>query len=116
MMNYSFCVPILPGGEALMRKWLQDEIMENADHDRFFRMAGIQAEQVWIQRTPMGDMAVVTFGTDDSDKAFRTMATSNDPWAIKFRNFLTKAHGIDFSKPMPMNEMLVDWCVFEKAM
>jgi hypothetical protein len=116
MMNYSYCVPILPGGETLMRKWIAEEITENPDHDRVFRLAGIDAEQVWIQRTPMGDFAVVTFGTDDPGKAFRTLSTSNDPWAIKFRNMLTKAHGVDFTKPMPLNEMVADWCVFEKAM
>jgi hypothetical protein len=116
MINYSYCVPILPGGEALIRKWIDQEIIENTDHDRVFRQAGVSAEQVWIQRTPMGDFAVVTFGAEDPERAFRVLATSTDPWAIKFRNFLTKAHGIDFSKPMELNEMVVDWCVFEKAM
>jgi hypothetical protein len=116
MINYSYCVPILPGGEALMRKWIDEQILDNPNHDRVFRQAGVTAEQVWIQRTPMGDFAVVTFGTEDPEKTFQTLSTSTDPWAIQFRNLLTKAHGVDFSKPMPLNEMVIDWCVFEKAM
>jgi hypothetical protein len=37
-------------------------------------------------------------------------ATSNHPWAIKFREFTKKAFGVDFSgAPPPLNENIVDW-------
>jgi hypothetical protein len=98
-----------------MRKWIDEQILDNPNHDRVFRQAGITAEQVWIQRTPMGDFGVVTFGTEDPGKAFQTLSTSTDPWAIQFRDLLKKAHGIDVTQPMPLNEMIADWCVFEKA-
>jgi hypothetical protein len=36
---------------------------------------------------------------------FKEFATSNHPWAIEFREFATKAFGIDFSGPLPpLNE------------
>ena len=116
MMNYSFTAPILPGGEALMRKWTDEQIFDNPNHDRVFRQAGITAEQVWIQRTPMGDFAVATFAVEDPEKAFRTLATSTDPWAAQFRDLLKNANGIDVTHPTPLNEMIADWCVFEKVM
>ncbi len=116
MINYSYFVPILPGGEELMRKWIDEYIVDNPDHDRVFRQAGVTAEQVWIQRTPKGDFAVCTFAVEDPERAFRTVATSSDEWAVQFRDFLKRAHGIDVTQPMPLNEMVADWCVFEKAM
>jgi hypothetical protein len=88
----------------------------NANHNRVFRQSGITAEQVWIQRTLMGDFGVVTFGTEDPGKTFRTLATSTDPWAVQFCDLLKNAHGIDVTQPMPMNAMIADLCVFEKAM
>jgi hypothetical protein len=35
-------------------------------------------------------------------------ATSNHPWAIKFREFTKKAFGVDFSGAPPLNENIVD--------
>jgi hypothetical protein len=39
------------------------------------------------------------------------LATSNEPWAAKFREHLKKAHGIDItqSSNMQLNELLADW-------
>jgi hypothetical protein len=63
----------------------------------------------------MGDFAVSSFETDDPGKTFKILTNSNDPWAAKFRNMLTKAHGIDFSKPMPLNEQVAEWHAMEKV-
>jgi len=41
---------------------------------------------------------------------FKEFATSNHPWAVKFREFATKVFGIDFSgPPPPLNENVIDW-------
>ena len=109
MASYNFAVPVLPGGEQLMKKWSKENIENNADHDRVFRSAGISRETVWIEKTPMGTFAVVSFETKDPAQAFKVLGSSKDPWAARFREFLSKAHGLDFSKPNPLNELLVDW-------
>lgn len=72
-------------------------------------------EEVWIQYTPMGAFAVSSFETDDPGKTFKILANSNDPWAAKFRNMLSKAHGIDFSNAMPLNEQVAEWHTMEKV-
>ena len=115
MSNYCFVAPILPGGEEQMKNWIRDGVKNNADHDRVMLEAGITREEVWIQRTPMGDFAVSSFEAEDPGKAFKMLATSNDPWAVKFRNLLTKAHGIDFSQDMPLNEQVAGWHAMEKV-
>lgn len=97
-----------------MKTWIKDEVYNNANHDRVMLQAGISREQVWIQHTPMGDFAVSSFETEDPAKTFKVLTHSNDPWAIKFRDLLSQAHGIDFSKPMPLNELVADWQVLEK--
>jgi hypothetical protein len=114
MANYCYTVPILPGGEEMMQNWIQNNIIDNPDHDRVFHKAGVYSEQVWIQRTPMGDFAVVCFGTDDPAESFRKLATSTDPWAEKFRQLLQSAHGVDVSKPVPINQQVLDWAETER--
>ncbi len=109
MANYCYAVPILPGGENLMLKWIKENVVNNKDHDRVFRAAGISREQVWIQQTPQGALAVVNFEVKDAGKAFMTLGSSTDPWAVSFREFLLQAHGIDVSKPAPLNEQVADW-------
>ena len=109
MSNYCFVAPILPGGEDTMKVWIHENLNKNADHDRVMRQAGVSREQVWIQHTPMGDFAVSSFETSDPGKTFQFLVSSNDPWAARFRNLLNKAHGIDFSHPMPLNELVANW-------
>jgi hypothetical protein len=57
---------------------------------------------------------VVSIETDDLANMLKEYATSNHPWAIKFREFAKKAFGVDFSgppppPPPPLNENIVDW-------
>ena len=114
MANYCFVSPILPGGEEKMKKWNEHEIHNSTGHDKVFHEAGITREQIWIQRTPMGDFAVASLEVESPEKAFKVLATSTDPWAARFRDLLKQAHGIDVKQPMPLNVRLVDWKVVEK--
>ena len=111
MANYCYAVPIVPGGIKLMQDWIVQHIVNDKDHDAVFQAAGISREQVWIQRTPQGDLAVVSFEVKDAANAFESLAKSRDPWAVKFRDFLGKAHGVDFSQPVPINEQVANWQV-----
>lgn len=114
MANYCFFAPLLPGGEERMRQFIANKITNNPDHDRVLSDNGISREQVWIQRTPMGDFAVASFEVQDPAKAFEGLATSTDPWAVDFRSFMLETHGIDLTQPVPMNEQMVNWRVNEK--
>jgi hypothetical protein len=110
MANYCFVAPILPGGLELMKKWNEENIVNNKEHDEVFKSAGVLREQVWIQRTSQGDFAVASFETDDPEHSFKVLATSNQPWAVKFREYLKKAHGFDLSQSSSqLNELVVNW-------
>ena len=67
--NYCFIVPIIPGGVELMRKWKEENIINNKEHDEVFRAAGISREQVWIQHLPQGDFAVACYETNDAEQS-----------------------------------------------
>ena len=53
---------------------------------------------------------MISIETHDPANMLKEFATSNHPWAIKFREFAKKAYGIDFSgPPPPLNENIIDW-------
>jgi hypothetical protein len=112
MTNYCFTVPILPGGMDLMKKWTEENIVNSKEHDAVMKAAGISREQVWIQYLRQGDFAVAIYETDNPEHSFRVLATSQEPWAAKFREHLKKAHGIDLlagSSLPSINKMMVGW-------
>jgi hypothetical protein len=113
MANYCFAVPILPGGIELMKKWNEENIVNNNEHDAVFKAAGISREQVWIQHSSQqGDFAVASYETDNPEQSFKVLATSNESWAVKFREHLKKAHGLDIAQSssiMQLNELIINW-------
>lgn len=51
-----------------------------------------------------------SYETDNPEKSFKVLATSNKPWAVKFREHLNKAHGLDIAQSsMQLNEAAVNW-------
>ena len=113
MVNYCLALPYLPGGPELAKKFVQEN-GNTKEHDEFYKIAGISRESVWIQRSTPGsgtpDLEVVSMETHDPANMLKEFATSNHPWAIKFREYAKKAYGIDFSgPPSPLNENILDW-------
>jgi hypothetical protein len=110
--NYCFTIPILPGGIELMKKWNEENIVNNKEHDAVFMTAGITHEQVWIQHMPQQnqDFVVASYETSDPEQSFKVLATSDKPWAVKFREHLKNAHGLDIAQSsMQINELVVNW-------
>src|SRR5687768_592585 len=110
--NYCFTIPILPGGIELMKKWNEENIVNNKEHDAVFMTAGITHEQVWIQHLPQQnqDFAVICYETSDPEQSFKVLATSDEPWAAKFREHLKNAHGLDIAQTsIKLNELLINW-------
>jgi hypothetical protein len=108
--NYCFIIPILPGGVELMRRWNKENIVNNKEHDEVFRAAGISRELMWIQHLPQEDFAIASYETNDPEQSIRAIATSNKSWAVKFREHLKQAHGLDITQSyMQLNELVVNW-------
>jgi len=113
MVNYCLVLAFLPGGVEVARKFAQENT-NTEEHDEFYRIAGISSEHIWIQHSPpetwSPDLEVVSIETDDPANTLKEFATSDHPWAVRFREYVKKAFGIDFSgPPPPLNENIVNW-------
>ena len=109
MANYCFIIPTSSEGIELMKKWNEENIINNKEHDAVFKAAGVSREQTWVQHLPQGDFIVVSYETDDPEHSFKVLATSSEPWAVKFREHLKKAHGLDIAQSaMQLNESVIN--------
>jgi hypothetical protein len=113
MVNYCFALPILPGGLEHIKKFAKEN-SNTKEHDEFYQIAGVWREHVWIQQATPGsgaaDLGIMSIETEDPSQMFNAFATSNHPWAIKFREFAKKAYGVDIAgPPLLPNENVVSW-------
>jgi len=111
MNSYLFAVPIAPGKTETWKNYVKEMTgSRNEDYKKSRKRAGIRTEQVFLQRTPQGDMCVVRLEGDNPIKSLETMIKSNDPFDKWFRDkVLIEAHGLDLSGPMPENESILNY-------
>jgi hypothetical protein len=107
----AFAVPILPGKTDADRAALAScrDGQRKADHAASRGRAGVTRESVWIQSTPGGDVAVVVLEAADVGAAMGTLASSQDPFDVWFRDLLMDVHGMDLSDGSPPPEQVMEY-------
>ena len=99
----AFAFPILPGKTDAFKKFTQElSGARKAEHAASRKRLGVKQETVFLQPTPMGDMAVVV---TDGDKSFaqtsQAIAMSKDPFDVWFARMVKEIHGVDVTQPPP---------------
>lgn len=59
---------------------------------------GLTSQTTFLQRTPMGDFALIHMTGPDIHRTFHVMSSSQDPWDVKWRELTQSLHGMDFAK------------------
>ena len=95
--------PILPGKTEAFKQFTRElSGARKAEHAASRKRLGIRQETVFLQQSPMGDMAVVV---SDGDKDFaqfaQAVAMSKDPFDVYFAKMVKEIHGFDISQPPP---------------
>jgi hypothetical protein len=112
MATFAFVMPVVPGKEGIDADTLRSMSTpgpENAAYVAARRSQGLKRETVWHQKTPMGTLAIVILEGDDLAASFGKIATSDDPFAVQFRDFVKDVHNVDLAKdPPPEVEPLLD--------
>jgi hypothetical protein len=105
-------MPLVPGKEELDAEALRRMGAPGPEHEAYVaarRAQGLTREAVWHQKTPMGTFAVVLLEGDDLTASFAKMASSDEPFAVRFREFVRDVHNIDLAKdPPPDVELVLD--------
>jgi hypothetical protein len=103
---YALAAPILKGQEAAFADFIAALQERRAEWEESRRAKGIAKEDVWLQNTPAGSIAVVYFeATEPEGLLGRMMAESDLPFDGWFQEQIAKIHGIS-GEPPPPNERL----------
>lgn len=112
MPAVAFALPVLPGQEESIRR-LGEEVLTGELRDAYEesrRNLGISREMAWLQSTPVGDMVIVYWESDDPQYVLREIATSQDQFDSRFRQFMQSYASTDPTGAQPLvNELLFEW-------
>jgi hypothetical protein len=114
MPAFAFALPILPGQEATIQRMSEELSASESLHNAYVesrRNLGITKEMVWLQSTPIGEMVIVYWETENPQNVLREIANSQDEFDARFRQFIeSSAPAIDFSQQQPLsNKLLFEW-------
>ena len=108
----AFAVPVLPGKAEALRAWGREayesrhwELTESR------RALGQTREELFLNSTPDGDVAVAYLEGKDPVGANRDFAASDAPYDRWFKDSLKAFFPpfVDFDQPVPANETVWDW-------
>jgi len=102
--------PIVPGKTAEWKAFIAElngpRCEDFADSRR---RAGVH-ERTFLQKTPMGDLVLVTLEGEDPARSFGQMVSAKDAFTTWFLERVMAIHGVDLTAPMTgaPSEMVVD--------
>lgn len=111
MASFALGLPVLPGQAEAIRR-MQDEALgpRRTEYEESRRRLGITKEMVWVQRTPVGEMALIYWEAENPQRALEEMARSQNEFDNRFRQFLQEVHGVDVTQEQPPpSELVFNW-------
>lgn len=108
----AFAVPLLPGKAGALRAWAREAFeARRLELTESRRALGQTREEVFLNSTPDGDVAVAYLEGKDPVAANREFAASGAPYDRWFKDSLKEIFPpfIDFDQPVPANETVWDW-------
>jgi len=101
MALLAMAFPIVPGKTEQWRKFVSElKGARRADFAASRKRLGIH-ERTFLQKTPMGDLIVVTLEGKDPASAFQRFAEGKDEFTKWFLTEVSAVHGVDLTKPPP---------------
>jgi hypothetical protein len=110
MALLAMAIPIAPGKTEQWLKFSSElKGPRRAEFIASRKRLGIR-ERTFLQKTPMGDLVVVTLEGDDPAGAFQKLSAGNDDFTKWFLAQVVAIHGVDLTKapPGPPPELVID--------
>lgn len=99
MTEVGIAVPIAAGKTAAWRASIEELTGPRyAEYAASRQRFGLTAQATFLQRTPMGDFAVIHMTGPDVHASFHAMSSSRDEWDVKWRELTRDLHGMDFGE------------------
>jgi hypothetical protein len=111
MSLYAFVAPIQPGKTEEFRQFVAElNGSRKKEYESSKVNAGFDRETIFLQKTPMGEVAVVIQEADSQEKALDSLRSMTDPFHVWYFQRIKDIHGTDMAGPeVPTNELLLDY-------
>jgi hypothetical protein len=112
MPAIAFAYPVLPGKFDAWKRFMQEMAgPRRSELEASRRRMGFTVERAWYQATPQGDIAIIYAEVDDLVHTSQTLAASQDPFDVWFKQQVLDIHGVDYNQPPPgsLPELLFEW-------
>jgi len=110
MALFAMAIPIAPGKTEQWLKFSSElKGPRRADYIASRKRLGVH-ERTFLQKTPTGDLILVTLEGDNPASAFQKFSAGDDEFTKWFVAQVSAVHGIDLTKPPPgpLPELVVD--------
>jgi hypothetical protein len=99
MSEVAVVIPIAPGKTQAWQDALADLVGPRyAEYESSRRRFGLTSQTTFLQRTPMGDLALIHMTGPDVHASFHAMSQSQEPWDVAWRKMTLDLHGVDFAE------------------
>ena len=102
---------ILPGKTVEWKTFSHDlnQGSQNSEFSAFIKSCGLSRVRCWLHQTPGGDIGIVLYEGETPGGFAQKMASSQEPFAMWFRERVMTLHGMDMAHPVgPPPELVTD--------
>jgi hypothetical protein len=107
----ALAAPIVPGKLEEWKEFSRDlhEGPRHSDFAAFVKKAGLSRVRCWLQEGPGGAMSLILYEGEMPAGFLQQIATSQEPFAVWFRERIKECNGMDLTKPAgPPPELVTD--------
>lgn len=111
MASLAMALPVKPGQADRLRAFCEEVVgSRKSEFEATEQRIGLTREEWYLQRTPMGDLAIVRVEGLDPRAALARFAQSEEPFDVWFKQEVAEITSVDPNQPPEdMTEVLFDW-------
>ncbi len=102
MPAFAIALPLLEGKETMLKQFSEElrgprlKTFDESEH-----RLGIPKEYWFLQRSPGGNLVIVTFESPDPARTLTEFGQSRDPFDVWFKSEVKEITGVDLNGPLP---------------
>jgi len=74
------------------------------------KKSGVSRIRVWLQESPEGAIGIIVYDGETPEGFLQKIGTSQEPFALWFRDKVKELHGFNLSEPAgPPSELISDY-------
>jgi len=113
MIGVALAAPILPGKVDDYKQFSRElaEDPRRSDYIAVMKKSGVSRVRAWLQEGPESAVGIILYEGETPTGFLQYMGTSQEPFAVWFREKVKDINGLDLTEPMegPPSELVSDF-------